>query len=86
MWSSGDATGNIKLGRDCLACLAHLVRIWNPLIIHRRARRAQSCAKGLGEPAIIPVAAAIANAVSHAVGARVDSLPIGRQWIIDVAG
>jgi CO/xanthine dehydrogenase Mo-binding subunit len=39
-------------------------------------------AKGLGEPAIIPVAAAIANAVSNALGARVRCLPITRQWVI----
>jgi CO/xanthine dehydrogenase Mo-binding subunit len=36
-------------------------------------------AKGLGEPAIIPVAAAIANAVSNALGIRVTGLPIDRE-------
>ncbi len=40
-------------------------------------------AKGLGEPAIIPVAASIANAVSRAVGKRVSSLPISPEWIIN---
>ena len=39
-------------------------------------------AKGLGEPAIIPVAAAIANAVSNALGARVTSLPIDPEWVV----
>jgi CO/xanthine dehydrogenase Mo-binding subunit len=38
-------------------------------------------AKGLGEPAIIPVASAIANAVSNAVGVRVRKLPVDRHWI-----
>jgi CO/xanthine dehydrogenase Mo-binding subunit len=38
-------------------------------------------AKGLGEPAIIPVAAAIANAVSNALGTRVRSLPISPEWV-----
>ncbi|MGQ9602870.1 MAG: xanthine dehydrogenase family protein molybdopterin-binding subunit [bacterium] len=38
-------------------------------------------AKGLGEPAIIAVAASIANAVSRAVGTRVLSLPISPEWI-----
>lgn len=42
-------------------------------------------AKGLGEPAIIPVAASIANAVSRAVGKRVLSLPITPGWIVDSA-
>ena len=38
-------------------------------------------AKGLGEPAIIPVAAAIANAVSNALGIRVTALPIDRELL-----
>ena len=37
--------------------------------------------KGLGEPATIPAAAAIANAVSNALGRRVASLPIARDWV-----
>jgi CO/xanthine dehydrogenase Mo-binding subunit len=37
--------------------------------------------KGLGEPATIPAAAAIANAVSNALGRRVTSLPISRAWV-----
>jgi CO/xanthine dehydrogenase Mo-binding subunit len=41
-------------------------------------------AKGLGEPAIIPVASAIANAVSNAVGVRVPKLPIDRHWISEI--
>ena len=32
--------------------------------------------KGLGEPVIVPTAAAIANAVSNAIGRRVRELPI----------
>ena len=39
-------------------------------------------AKGLGEPAIIPVAAAIANAVSNALDVRVTALPIEPDWIV----
>ena len=31
---------------------------------------------GLGEPPIIPTAAAIANAVAHALGVRIRELPI----------
>lgn len=42
-------------------------------------------AKGLGEPAIIPVAAAIANAVSNAVGRRVTSLPVSRDWVVGLS-
>src|SRR5206468_7372013 len=38
--------------------------------------------KGLGEPPIVPVAAAIANAIRHATGADVRSLPISRDEML----
>src|SRR5207249_11492250 len=38
--------------------------------------------KGLGEPPIIPVAAAIANALRDATGADIRSLPITRQEML----
>jgi CO/xanthine dehydrogenase Mo-binding subunit len=39
-------------------------------------------AKGLGEPAIIPVGAAVANAVSNALRTRVTALPIARDFVM----
>ena len=39
--------------------------------------------KGLGEPAMIPTAPAIANAIAHATGIRFLSLPITREKIIE---
>jgi xanthine dehydrogenase YagR molybdenum-binding subunit len=38
--------------------------------------------KGLGEPPIIPTAAAIANAIRDATGANVRSLPITREEML----
>jgi xanthine dehydrogenase YagR molybdenum-binding subunit len=38
--------------------------------------------KGLGEPPIIPIAAAIANAIRDATGADVRSLPITREEML----
>ena len=38
--------------------------------------------KGLGEPPIIPTAAAIANAIRDATGAEVESLPLTREEIL----
>src|SRR5205085_3960652 len=38
--------------------------------------------KGIGEPPIIPVAAAIANAIRDATGAEVRSLPITREEML----
>lgn len=42
-------------------------------------------AKGLGEPAIIPVAAAVANAVSNALGKRVKELPVNRDLLLGIS-
>ena len=39
-------------------------------------------AKGLGEPPIIPTAAAIANAIRDATGADIRSLPITREEML----
>ncbi|HEY7113533.1 MAG TPA: xanthine dehydrogenase family protein molybdopterin-binding subunit [Thermoanaerobaculia bacterium] len=38
---------------------------------------------GIGEPSTVPTAAAVANAVSHAVGARVTRLPITPEVVLD---
>ncbi len=37
---------------------------------------------GIGEPAVVATAAAIANAVSHAVGARIRQLPITPEVVL----
>jgi xanthine dehydrogenase YagR molybdenum-binding subunit len=39
--------------------------------------------KGIGEPAIIPTAGAIANAVSHALGKRIRQLPITPDVVLE---
>jgi CO/xanthine dehydrogenase Mo-binding subunit len=39
-------------------------------------------AKGLGEPATVPAASAIANAVCHAIGVRITDSPIGPAAIL----
>ncbi|MGE5254152.1 MAG: xanthine dehydrogenase family protein molybdopterin-binding subunit, partial [Planctomycetaceae bacterium] len=41
--------------------------------------------KGVGEPPIIPTAAAVANAVADALGVRIKDLPITRQKILQAA-
>jgi xanthine dehydrogenase YagR molybdenum-binding subunit len=38
---------------------------------------------GIGEPATVPTAGAIANAVSHAVGARIRRLPITPEVVLE---
>ncbi|MBD0317581.1 MAG: hypothetical protein ICV71_03585, partial [Thermoleophilia bacterium] len=39
--------------------------------------------KGLGEPPIIPIAPAIANAIRDATGAEIRSLPITREQVLE---
>ena len=43
-------------------------------------------AKGIGEPAIIPTAAAIANAVSQALGKQLTRIPITPDHILELGG
>ena len=38
---------------------------------------------GIGEPATVPTAGAIANAVSHAIGARIRRLPITPEVVLE---
>jgi len=38
---------------------------------------------GIGEPSTVPTAAAIANAVSHAIGARITKLPITPEAVLE---
>ncbi len=40
-------------------------------------------AKGLGEPPIVPTAAAIANAFAHATGRRCRALPLTRARVLE---
>lgn len=40
-------------------------------------------AKGIGEPSLTPAAAAVANAVANAIGARIYSLPLTPEKVLD---
>jgi xanthine dehydrogenase molybdenum-binding subunit len=40
-------------------------------------------AKGIGEPGLVPTAAAIVNAIYNASGIRVRELPISREFILN---
>jgi CO/xanthine dehydrogenase Mo-binding subunit len=46
------------------------------IILESRSGLGPFGAKGIGEPAMTPVAAAIANAVADAIGVRIHELPI----------
>lgn len=52
-----------------------------PIIVQAPGPYGPYGAKGVGEPAVLPGAAAIANAVAHAVGVRIRSLPITAEKV-----
>lgn len=54
-----------------------------PLIVEHPEKSGPYGAKGMGEAAAIPTAAAIANAVSHALGIRITHLPLTPERIYD---
>jgi CO/xanthine dehydrogenase Mo-binding subunit len=39
-------------------------------------------AKGVGEPPVVPVPAAVCNGIAHATGARIDTLPVTPQRVV----
>ena len=41
---------------------------------------------GIGEPATVPTAAAVANAVYHAIGVRIKELPMTPQRVLEALG
>ncbi|WP_312038917.1 xanthine dehydrogenase family protein molybdopterin-binding subunit [Desulfosporosinus shakirovi] len=55
----------------------------HPLIVEEPAESGPFGAKGVGEPALIPTSAAIANAVFNAVGIRITELPITPEKVLD---
>jgi CO/xanthine dehydrogenase Mo-binding subunit len=52
------------------------------IILESRSGLGPYGAKGIGEPALTPVAPAIANAVTDAIGVRIDSLPITPEKVV----
>jgi CO/xanthine dehydrogenase Mo-binding subunit len=58
------------------------------IIVEAAAESGPFGAKGVGEPSVLPGAAAIANAVKAATGTRVRSLPITAEklWRAIVSG
>ncbi len=53
------------------------------IILESRSGFGPFGAKGIGEPAITPVAPAIANAIANAIGVRVFEMPITPERIVD---
>ena len=54
-----------------------------PLIIEEEDANGPYGAKSVGEAAIDPVAAAICNAIYHAVGVRITRLPVMAETLLE---
>ena len=59
---------------DCPQIDVTLVSVWDGIN--------NTNSVGIGEPATVPTAAAIANAVSHALGTRITSIPISPEVVL----
>ena len=55
---------------------------YQSIILESRSGLGPFGAKGIGEPALTPVAPAIANAVADAIGVRVFDLPITPERVV----
>ncbi len=60
------------------------LEIGEPVFIEDKYKYGPFGAKGVGEMAFIPIPAAIANAVSHALGKRVTELPLTPEKILEM--
>jgi xanthine dehydrogenase YagR molybdenum-binding subunit len=56
------------------------------ILVEQYLGRTATDAQGIGEPANIPTAAAIANAVYNAIGVRVRTLPMKPAVVLAVLG
>ncbi|MGA7993008.1 MAG: xanthine dehydrogenase family protein molybdopterin-binding subunit [Thermoanaerobaculia bacterium] len=57
-----------------------------PIIVDFYPGKNNAHARGIGEPATVPTAAAVANAVAHATGIRPTALPMTPARILDALG
>src|ERR1035437_6748949 len=57
-----------------------------PIVVDHYPGKNNAHARGIGEPATVPTAAAVANAVAHATGIRPTALPITPARILDALG
>ncbi len=70
-----------RLARYRIPSIVHMPEI-HPIVVEHPARGGPYGAKGVGEIVSIPTAPAITNAIYHAVGVRVDRLPVDQEALL----
>ena len=53
-----------------------------PIIVEHPYSKGPHGAKGIGEPSLMAAPAAVTNAIAHAIGARVNDLPVTQERIV----
>jgi CO/xanthine dehydrogenase Mo-binding subunit len=80
-WQHGGRTMNPNLLNYKIPTTREMCRV-EPLFIETDDPKGPFGAKGLGEPASVAVAPAIANAIENAIGCRIHQLPITPEKIL----
>ncbi|MCX7609222.1 MAG: molybdopterin-dependent oxidoreductase [Anaerolineales bacterium] len=70
-----------RLARYRIPSIVHMPEVI-PIIVEHPTAQGPYGAKGVGEIVSIPTPAAIANAIYHAIGFRMDSLPVDQEAIL----
>ncbi len=71
-----------RLARYRIPSIVHMPEEVHPIVVEHPARGGPYGAKGVGEIVSIPTAPAITNAIYHAVGVRVDRLPVDQEVLL----
>jgi xanthine dehydrogenase molybdenum-binding subunit len=69
-----------RMARSRMPSILHVPQI-TCFFVEHSAHAGPYGAKGVGEIVNVPTAAAITNAINHAVGVRIDNLPVDQEEI-----
>ena len=72
-----------RLARYRMPSIVHTPEILSIVVEHPTADGPYG-AKGVGELVSIPTTPAITNAIYHAVGVRIDRLPVDQEFIVEM--
>lgn len=83
LWFEEGQPCNAQPRRYRLPTALDLPRVFSALVLESKGGPGPFGAKGVGEATIMPIAAAIANAIDDAVGVRLKALPMSAESLFD---